>query len=68
MKFFRLIGTRAGSYAGPIAIVIVLQAISMLAVLYLPSLNARIIDQGVSRGDIPYIWRTGALMLGVAFV
>ena len=68
MKFFRLIGTRAGSYAGPIAIVIVMQAISMLAVLYLPSLNARIIDQGVSRGDIPYIWRTGALMLGVAFV
>ncbi|MCL1801768.1 MAG: ABC transporter ATP-binding protein, partial [Promicromonosporaceae bacterium] len=31
--------------------------------LYLPRLNANIIDQGVALGDTAYIWRTGALML-----
>lgn len=39
-----------------------------MATLYLPSLNARIIDEGVSRGDVELIWRLGAIMLGVAFV
>jgi ATP-binding cassette subfamily B protein len=36
--------------------------------LYLPSLNAQIIDKGVATGDTGYIVRTGALMLGVSFV
>ena len=33
--------------------------------LYLPNLNADIINNGIAKGDIPYIWRTGAVMLGI---
>lgn len=51
-----------------ITAVMVFQLASTIAALYLPSLNAQIIDQGVSRGDTDFIWRTGALMLAVAFV
>ncbi|MDI3330292.1 MAG: ABC transporter ATP-binding protein [Micrococcus sp.] len=48
--------------------VLVLQLAATLATLYLPSLNADIIDFGIARGDTDYIWRTGAVMLGVALV
>ncbi|GAB2512751.1 ABC transporter ATP-binding protein [Microbacterium petrolearium] len=46
--------------------VLVLQLASALAALYLPTLNAAIIDQGVAQGDVGYIVRTGLLMLLVA--
>ena len=55
-------------YAGAVAAVIVLQLVSTLAMLYLPSLNARIIDEGVARGDTARIWDLGLVMLGVAAV
>lgn len=48
--------------------VIVLQMASVIANLYLPTLNAEIIDQGVSHGDIGFIWRHGGLMLAVSFL
>ncbi len=53
-------------YLPYIAAVVVFQLASTIAALYLPSLNAQIIDEGVSRGDTDYIWRTGAVMLAVA--
>ena len=34
-----------------------------MCTLYLPTLNADIIDKGVITGDTDYIWRTGGLML-----
>lgn len=37
-----------------------------LADLRLPSLMARIVDDGIVKGNIPYIWQTGRLMLLVA--
>ena len=43
--------------------VVVLQGIQTMASLYLPRLNADIIDKGVARGDTGYIWRHGAWML-----
>ncbi|AWB96347.1 multidrug ABC transporter ATP-binding protein [Agromyces badenianii] len=46
--------------------VLVFQFISALASLYLPSLNADIIDQGVSKGDTAYIWSTGTFMLAIS--
>ncbi|KZE69835.1 MULTISPECIES: ABC transporter ATP-binding protein [Micrococcus] len=55
-------------YRGAVAAVVVLQLISTLAMLYLPSLNARIIDEGVARGDTARIWDIGLVMLGVALV
>ncbi len=55
-------------YMPYIVAVIAFQLASTIAALYLPSLNAQIIDEGVSRGDTDFIWRTGAVMLLVAFV
>lgn len=46
--------------------VLLFQSASALASLYLPSLNADIIDNGVSKGDTEYIWRTGTIMLTVS--
>jgi len=46
--------------------VLLFQSASAIASLYLPSLNADIIDNGVSKGDTDYIWRTGIVMLTVS--
>lgn len=43
--------------------VVVFQLIQSIASLYLPALNADIIDDGVAKGDTEFILRTGALML-----
>ena len=59
----RVINRYVKPYWGLIAIVVVLQIIATIMSLYLPTLNARIIDQGVVLGDTDYIWRTGAVML-----
>ena len=55
-------------YSGKIALVIVLQLVTTLATLYLPDLNADIINNGVAQADLPYIWHTGRTMLVVALV
>ncbi|SEB51625.1 ATP-binding cassette, subfamily B [Paramicrobacterium humi] len=47
--------------------VVVLQLASTIATLYLPSLNARIIDEGIAKGDTEFIWNTGVVMLIVCF-
>jgi len=46
--------------------VLVFQLASVAATLYLPRLNADIIDKGVARGDTAYIWSTGLFMLAVS--
>ncbi|MBW9094453.1 ABC transporter ATP-binding protein [Microbacterium jejuense] len=46
--------------------VLLFQAASAVASLYLPSLNADIIDNGLTKGDTEYIWRTGLFMLTVS--
>ena len=46
--------------------VLVFQFASAMASLYLPRLNADIIDNGVAAGDTAYIWSRGALMLAIA--
>ncbi len=48
--------------------VVVFQLAQSIASLYLPSLNADIIDQGIAAGDTDYILRVGAIMLGVTLV
>jgi ATP-binding cassette subfamily B multidrug efflux pump len=52
-------------YKGAIALVVLFQFIQTLATLYLPTLNADIIDNGVIKGDTDYVVRIGAGMLGV---
>ncbi|VXB57248.1 ATP-binding cassette, subfamily B [Microbacterium sp. 8M] len=46
--------------------VLVFQFASALASLYLPRLNADIIDKGVARADTGFIWSHGVLMLAVS--
>lgn len=53
-------------YRWLLAGVLVFQLASALGMLYLPSLNADIIDHGVAAGDTGYIWRTGGFMLAVS--
>ncbi|WP_084105712.1 ABC transporter ATP-binding protein [Demequina sp. NBRC 110056] len=48
--------------------VIVFQAAQAIVNLYLPTLNADIIDNGVATGDTGYIWRMGGWMLVLSFV
>jgi ATP-binding cassette subfamily B multidrug efflux pump len=64
----RMLRERLAPYKAWLTIVVVLQFVAVVAMLYLPSLNAQIIDKGVATGDTGYIVRTGALMLGVSFV
>jgi ATP-binding cassette subfamily B protein len=47
--------------------VVVFQLAQSIASLWLPTLQADIINTGVLKGDIPYIWRTGGMMLMVSF-
>lgn len=49
-----------------VLLVIVFQLGQSIASLALPTLNADIIDDGVITGDIPFIWRTGGIMLAVS--
>ncbi|MBM7518438.1 ABC transporter ATP-binding protein [Nocardioides nitrophenolicus] len=55
-------------YKGWLSAIVVLQFTGTAAMLYLPSLNADIIDQGVARGDTGKVVELGAIMLGVALV
>jgi ATP-binding cassette, subfamily B, multidrug efflux pump len=56
------------TYRGPLTAVVALQFVGTVMALYLPSLNADIIDKGVVTGDTGYIIHTGAVMLVVALV
>ncbi len=52
-------------YRWLVAAVMALQLISTLASLYLPTINATIIDDGVVRGDTAVIVRLGTVMLAI---
>jgi ATP-binding cassette subfamily B protein len=53
---------------GKIAWLFVSLFIQVVSMLLIPTLSAEIIDNGVAAGDIDYIYRYGALMVGVAIV
>jgi ATP-binding cassette subfamily B protein len=59
----RLLRTYLRPYYRPLLAVVALQLVSTMANLYLPSLNADIIDKGVAKGDTGYILSTGGWML-----
>jgi ATP-binding cassette, subfamily B, multidrug efflux pump len=62
----RLLRTHLRPYRPWLAAVVVLQFIGVVAMLYLPTLNADIIDNGVATGDTAYIVHTGVVMLAVS--
>ncbi|MER7669752.1 ABC transporter ATP-binding protein [Kitasatospora sp. NPDC096128] len=64
----RLLRAYLRPYSRPITLLVALQLVSTLASLYLPTLNADIIDQGVVKGDTGYILRLGSVMIGVTLV
>src|SRR6188472_4126467 len=63
-----LLRERLVPYRTYLTAVVVLQFVGVLAMLYLPSLNADIIDNGIVLGDTGYIVRTGVVMLAVALL
>lgn len=64
----QLLRSHLRPYRTQLAGVVALQLISVIAMLYLPSLNADLIDNGVTKGDLGYIWTTGLWMLAVTGV
>ncbi|WP_156690005.1 ABC transporter ATP-binding protein [Mycobacterium sp. Marseille-P9652] len=52
-------------YRRPVAALMVLQVVTTMASLYLPTVNAAIIDEGIARGDTGTIVRLGMVMLAV---
>jgi len=61
----RLLRQYVRPYRRLLAIVAALQLVSTLASLYLPTINARIIDDGVAKGDTTVITELGGIMLAV---
>src|SRR3989441_12295226 len=55
-------------YRTEVAIVTVILLIQSIGNLYLPNLNADIINNGVAKGDTDYIWRTGGGMLVIKLI
>ena len=55
-------------HRGLLLAVVVFQLAQSIASLYLPTLNADIIDEGVAKGDTGYILRVGTLMLVITLV
>ena len=64
----RLLRTYLRPYRKPLALVLLLQLAQTLATLYLPTLNADIIDKGVITDNTHYIFKTGGFMLGITVV
>ena len=64
----RLLRRYLQPYRSMIIATIVLATLGTIGALYLPSLNASIIDDGVATGDTAFIWRTGGIMLAVSAV
>ncbi|MGW4650854.1 ABC transporter ATP-binding protein [Kitasatospora sp. NPDC004289] len=64
----KLLRTRLGTYRRPIGWLVLLQLVATLAALYLPTLNADIIDSGVVKGDTGRILSLGGVMIAVTLV
>jgi ATP-binding cassette subfamily B protein len=68
MKLWQLFKSHLGPYRNVLLIVVALQAVSTIAALTLPTINANLIDNGVLKGDNDYILTMGAVMLFFALV
>ncbi len=65
---FRLSWQYLRTRLGEVIMVLALQTAATIAALFLPDLNARIIDDGVAKGDTGIIWHLGGYMLGVSLI
>lgn len=64
----RLLRAHLRPYRRSVALLVLLQFVQTIATLYLPALNADIIDDGVVKGDTGYILRVGGVMIAVTLV
>ena len=55
-------------YKRNIALMLLMLFLQVLGTLYLPTLTAQIVNNGIVKGDIGFVWRTGGVMLGVALL
>lgn len=55
-------------YKGLLVLVILLQLGQSFLTMYLPTINSRVIDYGVAKGDTAYIMRQGILMMAIALI
>lgn len=62
MKLFRMLKP----YRIPIFFILALIFLQTMAELYLPTLMADIVNLGIVKGDVPYIWKIGGFMLLIA--
>ena len=60
---FKLMRTHLAPYKKLLWLIVVLQTVQTAAALSLPTINARIIDNGVLTGNVGYIWTWGGIML-----
>ena len=64
----KLLARFARPYSGHLVAVVILQLATVGAILFLPALNAQIIDDGIATGNTQVIWQLGGVMLAVALV
>jgi ATP-binding cassette subfamily B protein len=64
----RLLRERLAPYRAWLGFVVLFQFVGVVAMLYLPRLNADIVDNGIAKGDTGYIVHTGGVMLAVSLV
>ena len=65
MSLVRMMGVRLRPYRLQVSLVLALIIGQTVLGLYLPNLTADIINNGIAKGDVSYIWSTGALMLAL---
>ena len=66
MTLLRLVLGGLKPYAFWVLLVVLFQIAGVLAALYLPTLNADIIDDGVAKADVDVIWELGRIMLVIS--
>ncbi|MGA9114652.1 MAG: ABC transporter ATP-binding protein [Candidatus Dormiibacterota bacterium] len=68
MTLIRMMLARLVPYRLQVSIVLALIVVQTVLGLYLPNLTADIINNGITKGDVGYIWRTGGVMLGLTLL
>lgn len=57
-----------GRYRWRVGCILALLFLQILGTLYIPTLTADIVDTGIVKGDVEYVWRLGVIMLVVAAI
>ena len=68
LMLISLLRQRLGPFAYLLLAVVIFQASQSIAGLYLPTINADMINKGVATGDTGYIWRLGVVMVLVTLI